>query len=170
MVWIDVETTGLEPAYDQMLELAIVVTDGDLEILGQYEVVLQTPALMPMVDHVREMHERTGLLELVKNGNGSPIWDIAPKISSLFLETGVTKLSPLCGSSVHFDRSFFLRDFPMFKGLVHYRNVDVSTIKELIARWAPEHVWRKADAHRAMPDVLDSIAELAHYRKIMRLG
>jgi oligoribonuclease len=168
IVWCDVETTGLSHEWDQVLEVAFVVTDSDLEILGAYTEVVHWPELVSMKPVVREMHTRTGLLDEVYMG-GKALSEISDEVIAFLKRNAVTDRSPLAGSTVHFDRGFIKRDMPEVLAMIHYRNLDVSSLKELIKRWHPGAEWKKADRHRALPDILDSIKELNHYRRVFGL-
>lgn len=169
MVWVDVETTGLDVEWDALLEVAVVLTDSDLEPHAAYTSVVHYPVLPPMAPIVQEMHTSSGLIHEVTNG-GALLSQISEDICSLLTAQGVVNRSPLCGSTVHFDRAFIKRFLPQVHSLLHYRNVDVSSFKELVMRWCPEEQqWTKKDRHRALPDIYDSIKELQHYRRVFGL-
>lgn len=168
IVWVDVETTGLDPDFDQLLEIAFVVTDADLEIKGIYSAVVHQPELVSMHDAVWRMHNESGLLGEVHEG-GKIVGVVSREVVQFFAVNGVTSQSPLTGSTVHFDRSFIRHNLPVVYASVHYRNIDVSSLRELIKRWAPNELWEKGDEHRALPDILDSIEQLRHYRKVFGL-
>ena len=169
IVWSDLETTGLAPEWDQILEVGFVITNADLEPQGTYQSVVSWPELVSMDEVVYRMHTDSGLLPLVQNHEGKPLHVIDEEVAAFFLANGVTDKSPLAGSTIHFDRSFLRQHLQLAHGMLHYRNIDVSSLRELIKRWAPEELYTKGDAHRAMPDCLDSIRQLRHYRKVMGL-
>ena len=122
-----------------------------------------------MSPFVQEMHTKTGLIHEITNG-GAQLSLISEDLCSLLDMQGVMNKSPLCGSTVHFDRSFIKRFLPAVHGRLHYRNVDVSSFKELVMRWCPEEQqWVKKDQHRALPDIYESIKELRYYRSIFGL-
>ncbi|MBN2194996.1 MAG: oligoribonuclease [Polyangiaceae bacterium] len=169
LVWIDLEMTGLDPRVDHILEMATLITDATLEVVatGPEIVIHQTEAVLGgMNDWSREHHAASGLLDRVR---GSPISVAAAEARTLdfvraHCEVGT---APLAGNSIHMDRFFLKFHMPSLEGFLHYRNVDVTTVKELARRWAPgvlEASPRKADGHRALEDIRESIAELAHYR------
>lgn len=168
MVWIDVETTGLSQEWDLLLEVAVVVTDNDLDPHAAYTAVVHHLELPTVHEIVWKMHGENGLFNEVREG-GKTLAEISGDICSLLASQGVTGRSPLCGSTVHFDRGFIRRDLPVVEKMLHYRNVDVSSLRELVMRWRPEIEWKKKDAHRALPDIYESIKELQHYRKAFGL-
>ena len=170
LVWIDLEMTGLDPERDVILEIAVVVTDGQLEqVIEGPDLVLRatTQALEGMIDIVTEMHRDSGLIEEVRR---STVTVAAAQNEALaFVKEHVPEagVAPLAGNSIHTDRAFLQRNMPELETWMHYRNVDVSTIKELAARWYPQIIDRappKAGGHRARQDILESIEELRFYR------
>lgn len=170
LVWIDLEMTGLDPDTDVIVEIATVVTDGTLEAVEQGpDLVVGAPAaaLKAMPDVVRRMHTASGLLDEVAATDRTVA--AAEQATLSFVRTHVPGPSsaPLAGSSVHADRMFLRRYMPTLEAYLHYRNVDVSTLKELARRWQPavlDAAPAKQDRHRALDDILESIAELRHYR------
>jgi oligoribonuclease len=170
LVWIDLEMTGLDPDTERIVEIAAIVTDGTLEELHEGpELVVSQPAelLERMDDVVREMHASSGLTEAVTASQLSEAdaeEQILAFVRQVVPEAGV---APLAGNSIHADRAFLRRYMPALNAHLHYRNVDVSTIKELARRWYPdalESAPRKGGGHRALADIRESIAELRHYR------
>ena len=167
LVWIDLEMTGLDPEVDVILQAALVVTTADLVPLDELAIDISQPegALTRMSPLVRDMHSRTGLIDRVR---GSTI-DLATAEQTLVDHIGRYCPPPatLCGNSVWTDRRFIIRHLPVLDRLLHYRLVDVSTLKVLAQRWYGDSaVFTKptAGAHDALVDIRNSIAELAHYR------
>lgn len=176
LVWIDLEMTGLDPETDVIVELAVIVTDGDLEtIIEGPDLVIAAPptALDAMVPIVREMHEASGLLEDI--GRSSVTVEEAERAALAFVTEHVPAAgaAPLAGNSVHSDRAFLRRYMPALDSHLHYRHVDVSTVKELARRWYPAEFARRPDkegGHRAMADIRDSIDELRYFRRQIFAG
>ena len=173
LVWIDLEMTGLDPDTDKVLEIAVIVTDGQLEQVEEGpELVLgaDDEALAGMVEYVQRMHASSGLTELVRSSDLS-VQDAERQVLSFV--TGLVPrraTAPLAGNSVHADRAFLRRYMPELEAHLHYRNVDVSVLKELSKRWAPKIYQAapdKAGGHRALADIRESIAELRHYRRAL---
>ena len=170
LVWIDCEMTGLNLTSDRLIEIAALVTDADLNILGDgVDVVIHADdeALDGMVEVVARMHGRSGLTEEVR---ASTI-DLATAEEMVldYIRTHVTtaKTAPLCGNSIATDRGFIARDMPTLDDYLHYRMIDVSSIKELCRRWYPRIYYgqpEKGLAHRALADIEESIRELRYYR------
>jgi oligoribonuclease len=171
LVWVDCEMTGLDLGKDALIEVAALVTDGDLNVLGDgVDVVIHADesALAGMPDVVREMHERSGLTEQVR---ASPITlaeaeDMIMEYITAFVPDPRT--APLCGNSIATDRGFIARDMPRLDVHLHYRMVDVSSVKELCRRWYPRVYFgqpAKGLSHRALADVRESIQELRFYRR-----
>jgi oligoribonuclease len=168
-VWIDCEMTGLELAVDALIEVAVLVTDSDLNVLGEgVDAVIKPPAaaIEQMTDVVRAMHTDSGLLDQLDAG--SSLADAESEVMAYIREhipEGVRP--PLAGNSVGTDRAFLARDMPALDTLLHYRIVDVSSIKELVRRWYPRVYYaspKKAGSHRALADIQESIEELRYYR------
>jgi oligoribonuclease len=168
LAWIDLEMTGLIPDTDRIIEIATVVTDRDLNILAEGPVLaVHQPAesLAAMDEWNQRTHGATGLVGRVR---ASTIGEAEAERRTIeFLAEWVGPgLSPMCGNSICQDRRFLARWMPALERFFHYRNLDVSTLKELARRWAPGVLagLTKADAHQALEDVRDSIRELRHYR------
>ena len=169
LIWVDLEMTGLNPDRDHILEIAIVITDQNLNIIADnFDLIIKQSAenLALMNDWVRDVHSKNGLLALSLNSH----IDLAEAQSRAleFIQQYVPKqLSPICGNSVCLDRRFLFKHMPLLEQYFHYRNIDVSTVKNLGAYWFPDKVknFNKADSvHRATGDILESIAELKFYR------
>ena len=168
LVWIDLEMTGLDPDRDRIIEVAVVVTDAHLtnRIAGPVLAIHQSDAVLDAMDAWNKgTHGRSGLTDRVKASTVDEAQAEALVID--FLQRHVAKgKSPMCGNSICQDRRFLARTMPRLEAFFHYRNLDVSTIKELARRWKPallEGV-KKNQAHTALADVHESIEELAHYR------
>ena len=169
LIWIDLEMTGLNPDTDLIIEIATVVTDKDLNILAQGPVLAvhqSNVALAAMDDWNQQHHGQSGLIERVK---ASTINDAeAERLTIEFLKQWVPEnTSPICGNSIGQDRRFLYRYMPKLEAYFHYRNIDVSTLKELAARWAPEvkNGFNKESTHQALDDIIESIEELRYYRE-----
>ena len=169
LIWVDCEMTGLDLDKDVLVEIAVLVTDSELNILGEgVDLVIKTTAeqLAGMNEFVTNMHTESGLITEIPNG--VEISKAEAEIIA-YLEKyapGAGK-SPLAGNSVGTDRSFIARDMPLLNTYLHYRTIDVSSIKELARRWNPKAYFNapaKTGNHRALGDIQDSIAELAYYR------
>jgi oligoribonuclease len=169
LVWIDCEMTGLDVGADALVEVAALVTDFDLNVLGSgVDVVIKPPAaaLDQMKQIVREMHTSSGLLDALDNGVDLATAEqtVLDYIRSEVPEPG---RAPLAGNSVGTDRMFLVRDMPTLESYLHYRIVDVSSIKELVRRWYPRAYFAsppKMGNHRALADIQESIEELRYYR------
>lgn len=170
LVWVDLEMTGLSPEADVILEIAVVVTDGKLdEVVDGPDLVLHATSrqLTAMEPVVIEMHRESGLTEAARRSSTS-VADAERQVLD-FVRQYVPEpgTAPLAGNSVHIDRTFLRKHMPTLEAWLHYRNVDVSTLKELIARWDPELADQTPDktgGHRAAADIHESIAELRFYR------
>ena len=171
LVWIDCEMTGLDLAKDALIEIAALVTDGELQVLGEgIDVVIHTDdaTLDSMPEVVRDMHARSGLTEAVRHSTLSLAE--AERQVLAYVRTWVpeARSAPLAGNSVATDRAFLARDMSELDGYLHYRMVDVSSIKELCRRWYPRVYFAqpaKGLAHRALADITESVRELAYYRR-----
>jgi oligoribonuclease len=167
LIWIDLEMTGLDPLVERIIEIATVVTDGDLNVLaeGPSLVIHQDDNLLDGMDEWNtKQHGGSGLTERVRNSQISEAQAMAQTID--FLRDWVPAgQSPMCGNTIGQDRRFLVRYMPELAEFFHYRNLDVSTIKELARRWKPELLngFAKKGSHLAMDDVYDSIAELAYF-------
>jgi len=169
LIWIDCEMTGLDLEKDVLVEIAVLVTDSDLNVIGEGIdlVIAATPEqLAGMNEFVTQMHTNSGLITEIPTGiSVSAAEDLIIK----YLESASTVAgkSPLAGNSVSVDRSFIARDMPRLNDYLHYRTIDVSSVKELARRWNAKVYFNspaKVGNHRALGDIQDSIAELAHYR------
>ena len=169
LVWIDCEMTGLSLETDALVEVAALVTDAELNILGEgVDVVIRPPdeALEQMPEVVREMHTSSGLLDLL--ADGVTLQEAEDRVLSYVCEhVPVARKAPLAGNTVYVDRGFLARDMARLEAHLHYRLVDVSSIKELIRRWYPRVYFNspaKSGGHRALADIQESIEELKFYR------
>ncbi|HEN8638916.1 oligoribonuclease [Pseudomonas aeruginosa] len=168
LIWIDLEMTGLDPDRDVIIEMATIVTDSDLNTLAEGPVIaIHQPEeiLAGMDEWNTRQHGQSGLTQRVRESTVSMAEAEAQTLA--FLEQWVPKRSsPICGNSICQDRRFLYRHMPRLEGYFHYRNLDVSTLKELAARWAPQvrESFKKGNTHLALDDIRESIAELRHYR------
>jgi oligoribonuclease len=171
LVWIDCEMTGLDLGRDALIEVAAVVTDPDLKLLDDgIDVVIHADdaALDGMADVVQQMHERSGLTTAVRESTVT-----LPQAEDIILEyvrrhVPEPNTAPLCGNSIATDRGFLARDMPRLDAHLHYRMIDVSSIKELTRRWYPRVYFgqpAKGLAHRALADIRESVRELEYYRR-----
>jgi len=168
LLWVDMEMSGLSPETDRVLELAVVVTDPDLNVVAEGPVIVvhQDDLVLERMDAWnRSTHARSGLIERVR---ASDVDEAAAERRmlewmSLYVPAG---RSPMCGNSICQDRRFMARWMPRLEGFFHYRNLDVSTLKELAKRWRPQvhRSFEKKSRHEALADIYESIAELKHYR------
>ena len=169
LIWIDLEMTGLDTFHDTIIEIATVVTDKDLNILAEGPVIAihQEDHVLNMMDEWNQQHHGdSGLIERVQKSEFTMAQAELKTIE--FLEDYVPKgSSPMCGNSICQDRRFMAREMPELEEYFHYRNLDVSTLKELAARWKPEVLsqFTKKGVHLALDDILESIEELQFYRK-----
>jgi oligoribonuclease len=173
LVWIDLEMTGLDPDVDAIIEIATIVTDGQLHQVEQGpDLLVAAPpsALAQMDELVRNMHGRSGLLDALQHVDRSVAQAEAETLAFVRTLVPDPAIAPLAGNSVHADRMFLRRYMPTLEAHLHYRNVDVSTLKELIRRWRPKLLDEapvKSDRHRALGDITESIEELRFYRKAL---
>ncbi len=165
LVWLDMEMTGLDPATCVPLEVAIIITDSELGELATYESVIacDRAGLDTMDDFVRNMHTVNGLLDRVKTADTTAA-ETDAAMTELVSQWCDPKTGVLAGNSIWQDRRFVRRYFPALDAVLHYRMVDVSTIKELTRRWYPAAMLEKTSDHTAMADIRSSINELSHYR------
>jgi len=167
LVWIDLEMTGLDSQHDHILEIATLITDAQLNILAEGPVIAihQPGEILDNLDAWnRQHHSKSGLLERCRASAVSTAEAEAATLA--FISQYVpAKKSPLCGNSICQDRRFMARLMPELEAYFHYRNLDVSTLKELVRRWCPQHTFVKNSTHQALADIQDSIAELRHYRE-----
>jgi oligoribonuclease len=171
LVWIDCEMTGLDLVKDSLIEVAALVTDPDLNVLGDgVDVVIHADdaALDGMFDVVREMHDKSGLTEEVRASTVTVAEAEDMIMSYLTAHVPDPRTAPLCGNSIATDRGFLGRDMPRLDAHLHYRMIDVSSVKELCRRWYPRTYYgqpAKGLAHRALADIKESIRELEYYRR-----
>lgn len=168
LIWIDLEMTGLNTQGDRIIEVATVITDKNLEILAKGPVlaIYQSEEILARMDEWNQkQHGESGLIDRVRESSLNEAE--AERLTLEFLERWVPAgVSPMCGNSICQDRRFLARSMPKLENYFHYRNLDVSTLKELAARWAP-HIkegFKKKNCHRALDDILESIGELRYYR------
>lgn len=169
LIWVDLEMTGLQPEVNRIIELGAVITDAQLNVLYEGPVIAihQTDAVLAGMDEWnRKTHGASGLVRRVKEStiDEEQATDMCLEVFSRFVPPGK---SPMCGNTIGQDRRFMARWMPRLEAYFHYRSIDVSTLKELARRWAPETVWRsvKETKHQAISDINESIEELRHYRK-----
>lgn len=171
LIWVDLEMTGLDPDSDRIIEIATLVTDAELNILAEgpvYAIHQELAQLQSMDDWNRRTHKATGLWKRVLESTVTAAEAEAGTLAFLAQHVPAGK-SPICGNSICQDRRFLARGMPTLERYFHYRNLDVSTIKELARRWAPQVLAGvvKTGNHTAMADIRDSVAELVHYRRYM---
>jgi len=170
---MDLEMTGLEPSRHVIIEIATVITDDHLTVVAEgpdLVVHATTEQLAEMGDVVTAMHTKSGLIKAVKASTISVAEAQKATLDFLKEYIGEARSVPLCGNSIGTDRRFLQEYMPELEEFFHYRNVDVSTVKELARRWHPqvlEGLTEKASAHRALDDIKESIAELVHYRETL---
>ena len=169
LIWIDLEMTGLDPDRDLIIEMATIVTDSELNILAEGPVIAvhqSEETLAGMDEWNTRQHGQSGLTQRVRESDIDAAQ--AEAMTLAFLEKWVPKrASPICGNSICQDRRFLYRYMPKLEAWFHYRNLDVSTLKELAARWAPQvrDGFKKGNTHLALDDIRESIAELLYYRE-----
>ncbi|OED35179.1 oligoribonuclease [PVC group bacterium (ex Bugula neritina AB1)] len=170
LIWLDMEMTGLNPFFDHILEVAILITDESLNIYEEeLHLVIHQPEeiLKGMNDWCVRCHSESGLLEKVRSSNVT-VEQAEEQILSFVSKYCEPEQSPLCGNSIEQDRRFIVRYMPSFDKFLNYRHVNVSSFKEMLTRWYPESPFvdfEKTRKHLALDDIRESIAELAHYRK-----
>jgi oligoribonuclease len=173
LVWIDCEMTGLDLGRDALIEIACLVTDGELNVLGEgVDIVIHADdaVLDTMVSIVREMHARSGLTEEVRRSSIGLAEAEKQVLDHVRTWVPEPRTAPLAGNSIGTDRGFLARDMPDLDAHLHYRMVDVSSVKELCRRWYPRVFYAKPEkglAHRALADIRESIKELAYYRQTL---
>lgn len=172
LVWIDCEMTGLDLEHDALIEVAALVTDAELNVLGDGVDVVIKPsdaALAQMGEFVTNMHSSSGLLDLL--AAGTTMHEAEEQVLAYIRQhVPEGRKAPLAGNTIGTDRAFLARDMPALETYVHYRNVDVSSIKELARRWYPRvyfHTPAKSGNHRALADIRESIEELRYYREAL---
>lgn len=170
LVWIDLEMTGLDVEVELIVEIAVIITDGSLDqLIEGPDLVLHAPedVLARMHPRVRQMHVASGLLEAIRASDLGVEAAEAQVLDFVRAHVPQARTAPLAGNSVHADRAFLKRFMPSLEAYLHYRNVDVSTVKELVSRWYPaafDARPRKKGSHRALDDIRESIEELRYYR------
>jgi oligoribonuclease len=173
LVWIDCEMTGLELRRDALIEIAVVVTDAELNPLDDgIDIVIHThdDILDTMVPFVKEMHDTSGLTSAVRQSTVTLGEAEEHVLTYVRQHVSEPKTAPLCGNSIATDRGFIARDMPALDDFLHYRMIDVSSIKELARRWYPRVYYAqpaKGLAHRALADIRESVQELAYYRQTL---
>ena len=171
LVWIDCEMTGLELRSDKLIEIAALVTDSELNVLGEgVDIVIHADdeALAAMPEVVQKMHAHSGLTEEVRAATITLAQAEQQVLDYIKQFVPDPRSAPLCGNSIGTDRGFIVRDMPTLDAYLHYRMIDVSSIKELCRRWYPRIYFgqpEKGLAHRALADITESIRELAYYRR-----
>lgn len=169
IVWVDCEMTGLDIEKDEICEIAVIVTDGDLKPVDDGLQVVVRPsdqAMANMGEFVSKMHTESGLLAEIPNGNAASAAEV---LVLEYLKKYITepKTAPLAGNSIGTDRMFIIKQMPNLDAFLHYRNIDVSSLKELVRRWYPRvyfNLPKKNGSHRALADIRESIQELRYYR------
>jgi oligoribonuclease len=169
LIWVDMEMSGLDPEVERVLEVAVVVTDTHLNTVAEGPVLVahQSDAVLDAMDSWnKSTHGKSGLIERVKESVLTEA-DVENRLVEFLLEHVPAGVSPLCGNSVHQDRRFMVRFLPKLEAYFHYRNLDVSTLKELMRRWKPELAagMTKHGRHEALADIYESIEELKYYRE-----
>ncbi|NQZ53679.1 MAG: oligoribonuclease [Piscirickettsiaceae bacterium] len=170
LIWIDLEMTGLDTNNDAIIEIATIVTDADLNVLAEGPILAihQTDSALEAMDEWNtRQHGKSGLTKRVRDSTLNEA-DAEQQTIEFLKEYVPAGVSPMCGNSICQDRRFMARIMPELEAYFHYRNLDVSTLKELARRWAPkvEKSFKKNSSHLAMDDVKDSIRELQHYREL----
>lgn len=168
LIWLDMEMTGLEPDRDRIIEIAVVITDSQLNTVAEAPVIVvhQPDAVLDAMDEWnKNTHGKSGLIDRVRASTVSEA-EAEARMLAFLQEWVPARTSPMCGNSVCQDRRFLARYMTQFEAWFHYRNLDVSTLKELARRWNPEIYKgvKKTGAHTALADIQESIAELRHYR------
>jgi len=175
LVWIDLEMTGLDPQADHIIEIATIVTDPELRIVAEGPVLAihhDTATLSAMDEWNRTTHGASGLIKRIRESRVT-VADAERQTLEFLRQHAAPGASPMCGNSICQDRRFLAREMPALERFFHYRNLDVSTVKELARRWAPQVFAGicKSSTHLAIEDIRDSIRELGHYRRhFLRLG
>jgi oligoribonuclease len=169
LVWMDLEMTGLDPEKERIIEIAVIVTDGDLNVIaeGPDLVVHQSAKLLKAMDEWNQtQHAKSGLIEKVKASKITEE-EAERRVLEFIAKHVGPKISPLCGNSIHHDRRFLIKYMPKLSDYLHYRHVDVTTVKALVQRWYPStrRYIQKKEKHRALNDVKESIAELKYLRE-----
>ncbi len=169
LVWLDMEMSGLDPDRDRVLEVALIVTDKNLEVVeeGPVLVVHQSDEVLDGMDNWNKgTHGKSGLIDKVKASTLDEA-EVSARMIEFMQRHVPARTSPMCGNSICQDRRFLARHMPEMEAFFHYRNLDVSTLKELAGRWRPElkDGFKKANSHTALADIRESIEELRYYRE-----
>ncbi|AAQ60040.1 oligoribonuclease [Chromobacterium violaceum] len=169
LIWLDMEMTGLNPDQDRIIEVAMIVTDSNLNVLAESPVLVihQPDAILDgMDDWNKNTHGKSGLIEKVKNSTVSEA-EAEQLLLEFMMQHVPERATPMCGNTIHQDRRFMARWMPKLEAYFHYRNLDVSTLKELCKRWRPEIAKGvvKRGKHEALADILESIEEMRYYRE-----
>ncbi|AXE31827.1 oligoribonuclease [Chromobacterium phragmitis] len=169
LIWLDMEMTGLNPDQDRIIEVAMIVTDSNLNVVAESPVlVIHQPdaTLDAMDDWNKNTHGKSGLIEKVKNSAISEA-EAEQVLLDFMMQYVPERATPMCGNTIHQDRRFMARWMPRLEAYFHYRNLDVSTLKELCKRWRPEIAKGvvKRGKHEALADILESIEEMRYYRE-----
>jgi len=169
LVWVDMEMTGLDPDNDRIIEVAVVVTDADLNVIAEGPVfaIHQSDATLDKMDNWNKgTHGKSGLIDRVKASTVSEA-DAEAQLIAFLKQYVPANKSPMCGNSICQDRRFMARGMPKLEAFFHYRNLDVSTLKELCRRWKPELAsgFKKHQKHTALADIIESVEELKYYRE-----
>jgi oligoribonuclease len=171
LAWMDLEMTGLDPSHHVIVEVATIITDDNLEVIAEGpDLVIhrEVGELAEMDAYVRKMHTGSGLLQNIESSTVSATEAAEQTLAFLKQHIAEPRTVPLCGNSIGTDRRFLANQWPQIEEFLHYRSVDVSTVKELCRRWYPDTLKAapdKATAHRALDDIRESIAELRYYRE-----
>ena len=169
LCWLDMEMTGLNPDADRIIEVAMIITDADLNVVAQSEVYVihQSDEVLNGMDAWNTAtHGRTGLTQRVRDSRLTEA-EVEEKLLDFISAWIPEKTSPMCGNTIHQDRRFMVRYMPKLEAYFHYRNLDVSTLKELARRWHPAEAKGvvKRGSHQALDDILESIEEMRYYRE-----
>lgn len=169
LIWMDLEMTGLRPETDRILEMATIITNNNLDIIAESPVLIVHQSqehLDAMDDWNQQHHGESGLIARVQESTLDEKTAEQQMLNFIQLYIPKSRQSPLCGNSIYQDRRFLYQYMPTLEAHFHYRNIDVSTIKELVRRWNPAvyESFKKASTHRALDDIRESISELRHYR------